>query len=311
MDLMLFGARMVLAIVFAVAAIAKLADRPGTRTLAMNFGAPASLAGLIALLLPLAEFSCAVALIPAATATAGATATLGLLLMFIVAISWSLAQGRRPDCRCFGQLQSSPIGWTTVVRNVLLSGLAVFIVVEGRASGQPEFFDAFASLDALSWGAAVLIAIVVIAVFASMAMTVQLLRQNGRLALRIEALEARVGVQPASEAGLPVGVVAPRFSNDNVADGLVILFFKQAGCSACETMLPEVEAWQSEYQDRIRIETIADSGIADAYQVGVFPSAVLIAGGNIATPLAEGQDAIRSLVNSASLPRRVLHQVAR
>jgi hypothetical protein len=36
---------------------------------------------------------------------------LALLVLFIVAIAVTLARGRKPDCHCFGQLHSKPIGW--------------------------------------------------------------------------------------------------------------------------------------------------------------------------------------------------------
>jgi uncharacterized membrane protein YphA (DoxX/SURF4 family) len=95
----ILSARVLLAIVFAVAGFAKLANPKGTRDLAKDFGANESLANLFALLLPLAELACAVLLVPARTAQAGATATLALLVIFIIGISVSLARGKRPDDR--------------------------------------------------------------------------------------------------------------------------------------------------------------------------------------------------------------------
>jgi thiol-disulfide isomerase/thioredoxin/uncharacterized membrane protein YphA (DoxX/SURF4 family) len=302
MDFIVFAARVVLAIVFAVAGLAKLADRPGTRALAVSFGVPASLAGLVEWLLPVAELACAIALIPSATATFGAIATLAMLLVFIAAISWSLAQGRRPECHCFGQIHSSPVGWTTVARNVVLAGLAAFVIVQGNANGQPGIASAAGALDRVSWLSAVLLLVVALTAVAALAMTFQLLRLNGRLALRIEALEARLGPAATPEPGLAVDTVAPRFSKDDDANGPVVLFFKQPDCGACEAMLPEVEEWQRQHQERIRIAIVEDKEVADAYQVNAFPSAVLILAGRIATPLAEGGDAIRSLVAQATLP---------
>ena len=37
--------------------------------------------------------------------------SLGLLGLFAFAITISLGRGRRPTCRCFGKLNSKPIGW--------------------------------------------------------------------------------------------------------------------------------------------------------------------------------------------------------
>jgi hypothetical protein len=57
------------------------------------------------------------ALLPVATAWWGAVAALALLALFLAAIAFSFARGRRPDCHCFGQLHSAPIGSRTVIRN--------------------------------------------------------------------------------------------------------------------------------------------------------------------------------------------------
>src|SRR6266702_4602650 len=128
MRVVLLVARLLLAAVFAVAGVAKLADRAGTAQSIMDFGMPSLLARPIALLLPLWELACAAALIPSTTARWGAIATLATLLVFIAAIGVSLTRGRRPDCHCFGQLRSQPVGWTTVARNTALAALAMLIV---------------------------------------------------------------------------------------------------------------------------------------------------------------------------------------
>jgi len=62
MSLVLLFARFLLAVVFAVAGLAKLADRAGSRQALQDFGLPMALAGLFGLLLPLAELAVAVAL---------------------------------------------------------------------------------------------------------------------------------------------------------------------------------------------------------------------------------------------------------
>jgi hypothetical protein len=56
----------------------------------------------------------------------GALAAVILLLLFTVAISLTLAKGRRPACHCFGQFSNAPVGWFTVGRNLFLAtGAAV------------------------------------------------------------------------------------------------------------------------------------------------------------------------------------------
>ena len=60
-------ARVLLAGIFTVAGITKLADRSGSRQAIIGFGLSSSIAGQLGVLLPLAEFAVAIALIPAST----------------------------------------------------------------------------------------------------------------------------------------------------------------------------------------------------------------------------------------------------
>ena len=129
-------ASLVLAAVFAVAAVTKLTDRSGTREAVVAFGAPEWSAGTLALLLPLAELTVAGLLLFPETAAYGAIGALVLLAIFSVAIGVSLARGRAPDCHCFGQLHSAPASWKTLARNGVLAALAVVSLAGNIADDQ-------------------------------------------------------------------------------------------------------------------------------------------------------------------------------
>src|SRR5688500_11058416 len=131
MSAFLLFLRLVLAATFAVAGVAKLVDRAGSRQSLREFGVPAPLALPLAVLLPMAELVCAFALLPASSAWWGATGALALLSIFIIAIAVNLVRGRTPDCHCFGKLHSEPVGWTTVARNAVLAGIAAVVVAHG------------------------------------------------------------------------------------------------------------------------------------------------------------------------------------
>src|SRR5437764_13665199 len=117
MDIGVLVFRLLLVAVLTVAGLAKLVDRAGSRRALAEFGIPATLVSPLATLLPLAELVVAVALIPATTVWWGALGALGLLVAFTFGIGINLAQGRRPDCHCFGQLHSEPVGCPTLARN--------------------------------------------------------------------------------------------------------------------------------------------------------------------------------------------------
>src|SRR5918995_584070 len=135
MDVALLVARVLLVLVFSVAGITKLADRGGSKRALVDFGVPASLAAPLGVLLPLVELAVAAALIPASTAWWGAVGALVLLCLFVVGIGANLARGRRPECHCFGQLHSEPVGWKTLVRNGVLAAVAGFVVWRGYGGG--------------------------------------------------------------------------------------------------------------------------------------------------------------------------------
>ena len=341
MSVILLLARLILAVVFGIAGIAKLADPAGSRKSMVDFGVAKSLAIPLAWLLPLAELVCAAALIPVASAWWGSAGMLALLLCFIAGISISLIRGRRPDCHCFGQLHSSPIGWQTLVRNAFLAVISAWIVWQGRenpGASVSSWRSGMSGTDSALAGLA--IAVAGLAGFELWAL-VHVLRQNGRLLLRLEAVEAKLaGSAEAPPPGLPVNSDAPAFSlTDLVGDTVtlemllergnrLLLLFSEPGCGACDAVLPEVAQWQREYRDRLLIVPVsrgavkenraksakyglqnmllqADREVAQAYQAEGTPSAVLVKEGRIESSLAVGADAIRGLVARATLPPSV------
>lgn len=337
MNPLLLMARLLLTAVFGVAGVAKLVDLKGSRKSLSDFGVPGFLVAPLAVLLPLAELACAVALIPDASAWWGGRGAATLLTLFIAAISINLVRGRRPDCRCFGQLSSSPVSGKTLARNAVLLALAVLIGWEGRENpgGLPSFAGWTSFESAML---AVAIALAVIAVL-TLWLLVHALRQNGRLLVRLETVEKKLGIDPTAGAlpGLPVDTTAPEFQVKGL-DGTTVtlhmlrrksqrllLVFTAPGCAACEELLPEVGRWQREHAEKVLtvlisqgeveanraeaakhnlLDVLLETGqeVSHAYLVTATPGAVLVTDGKIAMPLAMGPHAIRDLMSRALLP---------
>ncbi|MBV9172935.1 MAG: redoxin domain-containing protein [Chloroflexi bacterium] len=277
---MLLAARMVLALVFAVAGLAKLADRAGSQRALRDFGLPGLLASTVGVLLPLGELGIAVALLPAVSAWWAAVAAVALLLLFVVGMSVSLLRGRRPSCHCFGQLHSAPVGGPTLVRNLVLAIVAGGVVFSG-AAGFGVGPSALGWIGGLAPGelAVLLGGLLVLGLLALEAwLLVQLVAQNGRLLVKLDALEARLdtgapvpaAVPPAPPAlGLPVGSVAPDFSLPGLygetltlgalrATGQpVLLVFMDPDCGPCNALLPEVGRWQREQARQLTVAVIS------------------------------------------------------
>ena len=125
-----------------------------------------------------------------------------LLLAFVLGVGGALLRGEQFDCHCFGQLRSSPAGWSSLVRNVALAILAGVILLGGPGASATGWLDGVGSgeLAALIGG---LLLFCLIAVQASF--SYQLLRQNGRLITRVEALEGARGAPVSQAAGCRSG----------------------------------------------------------------------------------------------------------
>jgi hypothetical protein len=126
-------AALALAAVLAVAAVAKLVDRDGTRESLRGFGVPRPIVAPLSIVVPLAEATLAVLLVVPATRGAAAAASLVLLLAFTGAIARALAGGGEGDCRCFGQLTAGRVGYGALVRNALLVALAATVCLQELA----------------------------------------------------------------------------------------------------------------------------------------------------------------------------------
>ena len=122
-------ARLLLALVFVVAAVGKLTDRPGVVTAAEALGVPGSMARPVAALLPVVELGVASALVWGPTAVVGAAAGLFVLALLTGLVVLNLRHGRRPACHCFGRVDDAPIGTSTVARNLILMALAVAVLL--------------------------------------------------------------------------------------------------------------------------------------------------------------------------------------
>ena len=265
--------RLVLAAVFGMAAFAKFADPAGSRRAMSGFGVPGPVTGATAVLLPAAELLVAALLLPQATAWSGACGALALLLLFVAGIAANLAQGRQPDCYCFGRIHSEPAGPRVLVRNLLLAGLAASIVVRGAHAPS-------GILRTLTQGVAVLDSPWLSGLEAIVALTIAwtflperpsragssprepLAAGSVPLADAPEAGTPRIGRSSSGDAppswggGLDVGTRAPRFALRTLSGAThtldrlrepgkgLLLVFLDPSCGSCAALSPDIAAWE-------------------------------------------------------------------
>ncbi|MDR9370517.1 MauE/DoxX family redox-associated membrane protein [Conexibacter sp. JD483] len=309
MAALLIVARALLALLFAVAGAAKLADRDGSAEAARGFGVPARAAGAVALLLPLAELTLAAALGPPLTAPYAALGACALLLGFAAAIARAVRAGETPDCHCFGQLHSAPAGRATLLRNGLLAALAAGLAASAllRDGGAPSLIGWLGDLSdaALAGLGAALVLSVALSAVAWFGL--ELLRQNGRLLERLDALETAMGRgvgRPAPDVPL-TDLAGEQVALQELLDARnpLLLVFSDPACGPCRALMPEVAGWQRELTDALAVAVVGRGEAAEAYGVAGTPSALLIApDGTIAAGPVAGAVGIRALVADTATP---------
>jgi peroxiredoxin len=329
--------RLALAAVFALAAATKLGRRAQTEATLASFGVPTTFRPTVAVTLPLAELAVAVALLPAASTPYAAVAATLMLAAFTFAVARVLWRGDRIDCNCFGSLGSDEVSRSTLVRDLALLVPAAFLAVIAWGEPGPGALAWIGDLDGLA-AVAILGGVALAVAVLSFGFCVELMRQNGRLLERLDALEGApdrtpdgvVPAAPARHTGRPVPAFAlPDLDGREVGlDGLLaegrelLLVFSDPGCHACNPVLPEVGRLQRVDGDgplpvvmslgdpeinRVKasehgLELVLlqdDFDLARSLGVSGMPGAVLVdRAGRIAAEPAENSDMVRALLAS-------------
>lgn len=287
-EIALLAARLLVAIVFLLAGATKLVDPVGTRKALRNFGLPRALVGPGMITLPLVELAVAATLIPVSLVQYGAWGALALLVVFLLAVGVAMALGRKPDCHCFGQLHSSPVGWPTLIRNIVLAACAGWLVWGSRRYPTVDLGAWFASLTGMETRIALLAASVAGFIFLrvvalSRPRTRPALAEPVALADDEDAAEEKPApivrrAAPAPETlalpeeppapekpgplgiGLEIGTTAPEFELPSITgekrslESLrvrgrdVLLIFSSPYCEPCAALPPKLIKWIREME---------------------------------------------------------------
>ena len=338
MDTLLLIIRLVLFAVLALAAIGKFLDLKGAEKAVKDFGTPDELAKPLAIALPFAEIIFAVCFLSTSMSWVGAIGALILLLSFTGGMIWQMAQGLAPDCHCFGQIHSEPVSRKTLVRNIIFSVLALFLVAQGRDGQGLSLADGTSDTMQL-----ILLFIAVALLTAALFYLKKVLDNQTQILRRLDVMDvvSREGAPiERSDAGhpqdgLPIGSPFPDFELADTSGRTVslastlsnrkptIFFFVSPTCEPCRALLPDIEGWVAELGNRLNF-VLLSSGTAEANRekfAGAFaddvvlqkgrevaeatrarwtPTAVFVrANGTIGSHLAAGDTAIRELIENA------------
>ncbi|HEX8289119.1 MAG TPA: MauE/DoxX family redox-associated membrane protein [Pyrinomonadaceae bacterium] len=339
MEILLLLIRIFLSGVFGLAAVGKLLDLEGSEKAVKAFGTPEEYAKTFAIALPFAELVFAVCLLFVGTSWLGAAGALILLLSFIGGMIWQIKQGNAPDCHCFGQIHSEPVGVKSLIRNIVFAVLALILVFQGWNNQGLGFSELPNDIAAQLFTGLAVIALLGVAVF----YLKKISEQQNLIMRRIEVLElishdGETGKAVEREEagnpheGLPLGAPFPDFELADINGKIIafehllarakhtLFFFVSPTCNPCKALLPEIEAWQAELQDKIQFVYVSTGGVeenleklggkgykqillqkdrelADLVNARWTPTALLVnADGAIASHLAAGDASIRQLV---------------
>lgn len=311
-------ARLLLVVVFATAATAKLRDRGSFADTVSAFGVPPRLARYVAVAVPAVELATAVALLVQDSARWGALAGALLFVLFIAVVARALGQGLEVDCNCFGQLSSQQIGWKTLARNGALLLVAVFAVIEAPGASLSGWTTSLAAADLIA-----VVAVLGLAIGASTALS--------------DRTQPSIPATALSAAHPPdVGDQAPDFqltafdgstvSLDRLREPElpILLVFASPNCSSCVALMSDLARWSAALAERIQFAVIAsgvsvqgdlramfgelgdltvmiepEREVAERYLVSITPTALALdPSGRIAHPAAHGPANIERLVRT-------------
>jgi hypothetical protein len=303
--------QMLLCGVLVTSAVAKVIQPDAARRGVTDLGVPARHAPVALCAVVALELITGVGLVTPLHRTAGA-AVVVLMLGFSAILSFNLAKGRRPVCRCFGSLSDRPVSLTDVGRNLVMAALGVLVWL-GPSTWTPSvpLMIGLAAVCAICLLGAVLVAV---------------LRQQGRLMARIEALERAASLGGPGSGAVPTLPFTPSPGPVSDVDGLswtlpalaaddgAVLLFIDRDCPTCHASLPGLlsvptprrrvvvsrqRAEWSGVQDGVRVLLDPAGALADAVGVSVVPSMVLLErDGSVTTRTAVGPDRIRAALDA-------------
>lgn len=319
--------------IFVLAGIGKLMDLEGSEKAVKGFGVPDSLAKPIGVGLPVFEIVLALSFLFVTTSWFAAIGSVLLISVFLGGMIYQIAQGKAPDCHCFGQIHSEPVGKSSLLRNGGFAILALFLAIQGRANQG-------ASLADDNSGMTIVLILILVVLAVGVFYLKRIFDQQGELMRRIDLLEViskdgqtveREEAIPPTE-GLAIGSPFPEFQLKNL-DGTTaissdifgakpaIVFFVSPDCSPCKALYPEIREWQKELgekldfvfvssgdlkanrdkygeTDGIRVIVEEKRELAESVKAQWTPSALFVnADGRIGSYVSTGDSAIRLLVD--------------
>lgn len=260
MDIVVTLARVAVAGVFLVAAVAKFRSCSATMTAMADFGVPEKVTSQAAIVIPITEATMAgLLLIPQTTAIAAAGLA-ALLVAFTVGMLRPFAQRRSVSCRCFGPLTSGSIGPTSIARNIVLLAATLFIAAN-TSSGRTR-------LDVRWTGVIVIGGLGILLV---LAFVVWAMSKRGSQAANTSTMGGPIAAPPFVLPSTDGRVI--RLTDLVTTDRAVLLIFTDVHCPVCRALSVRVRDWECQIGADLRIVLVnngdLDTAAAEAEALGI------------------------------------------
>ena len=123
----IFAFRISLGVVFLYASFDKIRDPGSFSSNIQNYQIlPYGITNLFAIFLPWVELYVGACLILGVFLNGAALLSMGMMVMFIIALGQALARGLDIECGCFSQ-EGSLVGLNTLLRDIIWLAMAVFV----------------------------------------------------------------------------------------------------------------------------------------------------------------------------------------
>ena len=278
MELGLLIFRLFLAGIFGLAGFAKLADLAGSQKAVGDFGVPSSLTGIVSVVLPIIEITIAVVLLFPEISWFGAVGSAMLLTLFVAGMAYQIAKGNAPDCHCFGQIYSEPVGKASLIRNLIFLIPAIALIYKGRLDQGPALTNI--GRDSVQL---LLVLVAVLLLGVAIDFLRRILSKQDEVIRRVDLLEliSKDGTAvERSEAGsphdgFPIGGMLPDFALIDIGGASVstadlsksgtpnLFFFVSPTCNPCKAMVPQFKSWRDELAGKANIVLVSSGSASE------------------------------------------------
>lgn len=264
MGYVVLAMQLLLSIVLLVAGGTKLMGRESFASSLERMRFPSSTIGMVSVIVPLGEIVLGIAILIPTSAQWSAGIAGCLMAIYALFVVWEIKTNRGVKCACFGNLSSSSMSGATVIRNLILTAVAVAAFVGLKAGHHNSIIDAWSRIVGSQNVIAAFSILSLVVSLIVLFLAIYLLTQYGAISLALDPMREQVGLKK--------GDLIPDFSLVGVdgkpvtrevllesAPNLLNVIFASTSCSHCESIFASLVGDESLDSSRIIVVATGDA----------------------------------------------------